>query len=66
MKVIIRDKDGVGYYLEDTYIDDNGVRHRVWCTEMLDAMMFDSEIEALEIIEAFLDRVDAYVEDALE
>jgi len=66
MKAIVIDKNGVGYYLEDTFIDDDKVRHRVWGKDMVEAMMFDDEIEAQAILDAFLHSTDAYIVDVLE
>ena len=66
MKAIVLDKNNVGYYLEDTFIDDNQVRHRVWGKDMLEAMLFENETEAQAILDAFLYQTDAYIIDVLE
>ena len=66
MKAIVVDKNNIGYYLEDTFIDDDATRHRIWGRDMLEAMMFDTEEEAQSIIDAFLSPMDAYVIDVLE
>lgn len=66
MKAIVIDKNGIGYYLEDTIEDDDGVRHRVWGKDMVDAMLFEDEREAQAIIDAFLERTNAYIIDVLD
>jgi len=65
MKAVIHDKNGIGYYLEDTYIDDYGVRHRVWGKDMLEAMLFESDKEAQDVIDAFLSSIEVYIIDVL-
>lgn len=66
MKAIVMDKGRTGYYLVDTFIDDDKIRHRLWGADMLDAMLFESEKEAQDVIDAFLCTTDAYIVDALE